>query len=120
MLIVLSIGINTFVVASDISLYNNNTAGMNSGFAISETGEASVLVNYEGYPNIATGATITIKIEKRNLLFFWSDVVNDTITVVGHRYFDELDYQLEDKGTYRCTVVYTIFGNGRRRRCADI
>ena len=83
---------------------------MHSGFAITETGEAIVAVNYEGYPNITTGATITIKIEKRNLLFFWTDVVNDTITVVGDRYLDEFYYQLEDKGTYRCTVVYTVSG----------
>ena len=108
--IALSIGINTFVVASDISLYNNNTAGMNSAFVITETGEAIVCVNYEGYPNVTTGATITIKIEKRNLLFFWSDVVDETVTVVGDRYDNEFYYQLEDKGTYRCTVVYTVSG----------
>lgn len=110
--IALSIRINTFVVASDISLYNNNTAGMNSAFVITETGEAIVGVNYEGYPNVTTGATITIKIEKRTLLFFWSDVVDETITAVGDRYFNEFYYQLEDKGTYRCTVVYTISGTG--------
>ena len=110
--IALSIGINTFVVASDISLYNNNTAGMNSAFVITETGEAIVGVNYEGYTGVTTGATITIKIEKRTLLFFWSDVVDETITAVGDRYFKEFYYQLEDKGTYRCTVVYTVSGTG--------
>ena len=64
------------------------------------------------YTGITTGATITIKIEKRTLLLFWSDVIEDTITVVGQRYFDELYYQLEDKGTYRCTVIYNISGTG--------
>lgn len=100
------------VNASDISLYNNNTLMVDTIFAITETGEAILTVNYEGYPNITTGATITIKIEKRTLLFFWSDVVDDTITVVGERFFDEFYYQLEDKGTYRCTVVYTVSGTG--------
>ena len=85
---------------------------MHSGFAITSTGEAIVAVHYEGYTNVATGATITIKIEKRTLLLFWSDVIDETITVVGSNYFNELHYQLEDKGTYRCTVVYTISGTG--------
>ena len=100
------------VNASDISLYNNNTLIVDTIFAIKETGEAVVLVNYEGYKNITTGATITIKIEKKTLLFFWSDVIDETITVVGESYFNEFHYQLEDKGTYRCSVVYTVSGTG--------
>lgn len=105
-------GLQTVVVASDISPYNNNTAAMRSAFAITETGEAIVAVNYEGYTNVATGATITIKIEKRTLLLFWSDVIDETITVVGDRYDNEFYYQLEDKGTYRCTVDYCVSGTG--------
>jgi hypothetical protein len=112
LLVIFSLGINTFVMAEDISPYNNNTAMMHSAFVITETGEAIVGVNYEGYTDVTTGATITIKIEKRNLLFFWSDVVDETITAVGDSYFNEFHYQLEDKGTYRCTVVYTVSGTG--------
>lgn len=112
LLMIVAIGIQTIVMADEISLYNNNTAAMRSAFAISETGEAAVLLNYEGYTNVATGATITIKIEKRTLFLFWSDVVDETITVVGSSYFNELHYQLEDTGTYRCTVVYTVSGTG--------
>ena len=100
------------VNASDISLYNNNTLATNTIFTITETGEAILAVIYEGYPNITTGATITIKIEKKTLLFFWSDVIDETITAVGDSYFNEFHYQLEDKGTYRCTVVYTVSGTG--------
>ena len=100
------------VNASDISLYNNNTLIVDTIFVITETGEAILAVNYEGYPKITTGATITIKIEKKTLLFFWSDVIDETITAVGDSYFNEFHYQLEDKGTYRCTVVYTVSGTG--------
>jgi hypothetical protein len=39
-------------------------------------------------------------------------VIDETITVVGDSYFNEFHYQLEDKGTYRCTVVYTVSGTG--------
>ena len=100
------------VSASDIMPLNNNTLAVNTNFVISETGEAITAVYFEGYPNITTGATITIKIEKRNLLFFWSDVVEETIIVNDSYYVNELHYQLENTGTYRCTVVYTVSGTG--------
>lgn len=112
LLMIIALGTHAVVMADDASLYNNNTGMMNSSFVITETGEAIVGVNYEGYTGVTTGATITIKIEKRTLLFFWSDVVDETITAVGDRYFKEFYYQLEDKGTYRCTVVYTVSGTG--------
>lgn len=112
LVMIIALGTHTVVMGDDASLYNNNTGMMNSGFAITETGEAIVAVNYEGYTNVTTGATITIKIEKRTLLFFWSDVIDETITAVGDSYFNEFHYQLEDKGTYRCTVVYTVSGTG--------
>ena len=110
LVMIIALGTHAVVMADDASLYNNNTGMMNSSFVITETGEAIVGVNYEGYTGVTTGATITIKIEKRTLLFFWSDVVDETITAVGDRYFKEFYYQLEDKGTYRCTVVYTVSG----------
>ncbi len=100
------------VLASDIMPLNNNTGLTKTRFVISDTGDAIVSVKYEGYPNITTGATITIKIEKRSLLLFWSDVVEEIITVNDSLYFNELHYQLEDSGTYRCTVEYVISGSG--------
>ena len=100
------------ILADDISLYNNNTMTTATYFGISSSGLATVLLDFEGYPNITTGATITIKIEKRNFLLFWSDVVDETISVVGDSYYKEHYYQLEDTGTYRCTVVYTVSGTG--------
>ena len=69
-------------------------------------------IYYDGYPNITTGATITITIKKRNLLVFWKEVVFDAITVIGDFYNDSLYYQLEKFSTYRCTVVYTVSGLG--------
>ena len=80
------------VLASDIMPLNNNTAVTKTSFVISSTGDAIVSIKYDGYPNITTGATISIKIEKRNLLFFWSDVVEDTITVNNYYYTDSIHY----------------------------
>ena len=109
---ILSMVFQTIVLANDIMPLNNNTHLTSTDFHISDSGKATVDVQYNGYPNITTGATITIKIEKRNLLVFWNEVVYDTLTVTGDYYYDSLDYQLEKSGTYRCTVVYTVSGSG--------
>ena len=98
------------VFASDISTYNNNTFSTGTDFVISSTGLATVAYNYEGYSDITTGATIEITIQKRNFLFFWNDVVNETITVQGEWVDDVYSYQLTSTGTYKCTVTYTVYG----------
>lgn len=102
----------TAVFADGISLFNNNTADYYTQFGISSNGEANVTVYYDGYPNITTGATITVKIEKRNLLVFWKDVVEETYSVSGVSYTNTYTYQLDKTGTYRCTVEYVISGAG--------
>jgi len=100
------------VLASDIMPLNNNVLSTKTRFTLSDTGEAIVSLNFEGYPNVTTGATISISIEKRNFLFFWSNIIEETITIEGSDYFEELQYQLEDSGTYKCTVEYVISGTG--------
>lgn len=100
------------ILAADISLLNNNTSSTYTAFSISNSGVATVSVEYMGYPNVTTNATITIKIEKHNLLVFWKDVVEDAITVNAEYFLNDYTYQLEDTGTYRCTVVYTVSGTG--------
>ena len=96
--------------ASDISTYNNHTASTTTDFVISSTGLAMVAYNYDGYPNITTGETIEIVIQKRNFLFFWNDVINETITVEGEWCSEVNSYQLTSTGTYKCTVTYTVYG----------
>ena len=112
MAMLLALAVSFVVCASDISLLDNNTNYTNTSFDISNDGIATVGVRYDGYSNVTTSATISITIEKRNLLFFWSDVVSDTITVSGDYYSNELTYQLDGTGTYRCTVEYVVSGTG--------
>ncbi len=112
LVMILVASLQVSLLASDASLYNNNTLRTYTSFVISDDGIASVNVEYNGYSNITTGATISITIEKRNFLFFWSDVESETITISGYRYSNELSYQLEDTGTYRCTVEYVVSGTG--------
>ena len=104
--------IPTSVFASDISLLNNNTLRNVTAFSITDSGEARVTYQYVGYPDITTGAEITIKIEKRNLLIFWNDIVEETIVVAGESYDGVYRYQLSKTGTYRCTVTYRVSGTG--------
>ena len=108
----LSAFLSPSVLADDISVFNNNTDTTFTSFSISDIGSASVFVRYRGYPNITTGATICIKIEKRNLLVFWNEVINDTYYFREESHAETFVYQLEKTGTYRCTVDYLISGTG--------
>ena len=100
------------VFANDISLCNNNTMSNFTSFYITDTGEARVTYEYDGYPGITTGAVITIVIEKRNFLFFWDEVVTEYLAFPDESYIGTYGYQLSSKGTYRCTVTYRIGGTG--------
>lgn len=108
----LSALISPSVLADGISLYNNNTDTTTTRFTISNTGDARVFIDYKGYPNITTSATISVKIEKRVLLAFWDEVIERTFTVTGESYSTTLIIPLDKTGTYRCTVTYTISGTG--------
>lgn len=111
-ILLLAAVIPTSVFASDVSLYNNNTMRNNTSFSITDSGEARVSYQYVGYEGITTGAEITIKIEKRNFLFFWTDVVEETIVIAGESYIGMYKYQLSKTGTYKCTVTYRVSGAG--------
>ena len=104
--------IPTSIFASNASLYSNNTMRNNTLFSITDSGEARVTYQYVGYEGITTGAEITIKIEKRNFLIFWTDVVEETIVVAGESYDGTYGYQLSKTGTYKCTVTYRVSGTG--------
>ena len=98
--------------ASNIAPYYNNIILTDTTFNINENGKAGVSVYYDGYPGATTGATICIKIEKRNLLVFWKEVVNDVYYFREESHAETFVYQLEKTGTYRCTVDYLISGTG--------
>ncbi len=96
----------------------NNTAVISTSFDIDSDGQAEVYVSYTGYPDICTGATITIKLQKRHLGFIWTDVdinwPNNTLTVSvsGDRYTTVRSWNLTSKGTYRAVITVTVYGTG--------
>ena len=112
-IILISSILSISVSANDnIELFNNNAAATHTAFIIDETGLAIVSVDCLGYEGITTKIEVDVHIEKRNFLFFWENVRHEIYVVYVYRYFDEHTYQLNSKGTYRCTVTYTISGTG--------
>lgn len=95
---------------------NNNANKLNSFFKIID-GTAHVQGSYEGYYNITTGATITIKIQKK-VWFWWSDVNNGqpdntwTDVLYGWKNSAIHSLALTSTGEYRAIITYTVRGSG--------
>ena len=71
--------------------------------------EGLAVVAYGCYGDATTESIqITIKIEKKTLLVFWTDVTEWTVTHYTPNASGEKTYQLEKGGTYRCTVTWEI------------
>ena len=96
----------------------NNTFSTSTSFVISNTGKATIAAAYDGYRGVTTDVTVTSYIEKRTLGIFWTKV---DINQPNNEWIDTASYyvgafshefQLEDTGTYRATVVYEISGTG--------
>ncbi len=89
----------------------NNVATTNSNFVITDDGLAVIAVSYIGYSGITTGATITVKLQKRTLWLFWNDVDEWTDTSSSYRGTFEHTKSV-GKGTYRVQIEYRINGTG--------
>ena len=89
----------------------NNTAMATASFIITSTGLAVATLDYTGYTNYATGATITCKIEKK-FLWWWNDVEGAewTTNLSGSGNGVEYTYQLSKTGTYRMSFEITVYG----------
>ena len=118
MLIIILSTIVLTVAAASVQPRLNNTAGTSTNFTITTAGKATISAVYNGYRGVTTGATITSYIEKRTLGLFWAKVdigqPNNEWVDVSTDYYDAFGHEfwLEDKGTYRATVVYEISGTG--------
>ncbi|MBQ8496451.1 MAG: hypothetical protein IJ489_03225 [Clostridia bacterium] len=93
-------------------IYNNHTMHTVTSFGFTDDGKARISVDYTGYDD-TQGAFIQVKIEKQNFLFFWEDFVKQSYIAEGNAYQNEYFYPVEEKGTYRCTVTYTVLGDGQ-------
>ena len=77
-------------------------------FSATESG-GNVVVTYEGYDSFVQ-ARVTVKLQKRFLLVFWSDVDAWTTTSTELLGFLSHTFALEGKGTYKATMTLEVTG----------
>lgn len=101
-----------------ITPYLNNYGSHTFYFNIDDSGVADVVISYMGKADYFTQAKVTVKIQKRTLLLFWTTVDIgepnnlwiDTSTEVYGRFHNA--FQLEKTGTYRCVITFEVSGTG--------
>lgn len=102
--------IPVFASESDtgISPRLSHMSGARFAFSASEEG-GQIAVIYEGYESFAQ-AKVTIKLQKRFLLLFWSDV--DEWSSTSTDMFGEFyhTFTLNGKGTYKATMTLEVKG----------
>lgn len=89
-----------------------NTLAANMAFSVDANG-AHVVTTYEAVEETFLQAKLTVKLEKKVLGLFWTDV-GDTWT--SDYCYDYLGYisgtlPASGKGTYRATFKLTVYGN---------
>lgn len=100
-----------------ISPYYTNCDSCKTIFNISSSGLASTAVVYRANPDTFTQAKVSVKIQKKTLLFFWTTVDIGTSDDVWTGYCSDVygeiyyDLQLSNTGTYRAVVTVEIMGN---------
>ena len=78
-------------------------------FYITGSGYAEFSVEYDGQET-CTGATVSVKIQKRTLLVFWTTVYEWEATSTEQYDFLYGSTQLEDTGTYRAVFKVEVHG----------
>jgi len=100
------------------NLQYHNTVSANSSASVSNSGLLTVSNRYQGLPGTTTRGEIKTYIEKKILGLFWIRVNIDQPNnewhdvVYDYLYAGNHTFQLTSTGTYRITVVYTIYGSG--------
>ena len=83
-----------------------------ANFSFSATANGGYIdVTYYGYDDSFVRADLTVKIEKRFLIFWWTEV--DTWSVSSTKVEDMFShtFTLTGSGTYRATFTLTVTGN---------
>ena len=78
-------------------------------FNATDTG-GHVAVSYEGYDDTFVQATVTVKLEKRYLLFFWKDIDEWSATSTELWGYFIHTFALDGTGKYRATITLEVLG----------
>lgn len=109
---------SAFAAAQMVEPYFNNTMDASNTVSISSSGKLTIKNNFLAYDNYFSKAIITTYVEKRVLGLFWSRVDigqnnNKWIDVIYECLYTGFHYfQLSDKGTYRVTTEFVVYGSG--------
>ena len=92
---------------------DTDTSRTEEVFTITSGGKAKAIACYYGKTG-TTSAAITIKLQKKFLLFFWSDVDGAEWTDYksGQNNSTSHEFQLSSTGSYRAVYTYDLYGTG--------
>ena len=76
---------------------------------IADSNGGHVIVQYTGDSNFSY-AVVTVKVEKRNLLVFWKDICEFSVTSADVNGYIYRLCQLDGSGNYRATITLTVYG----------
>ena len=109
---------SAFAAAQVFEPYFNNTVTASNMASVSSSGKLTITNSFAGGKTVFSKAIITTYVEKKVLGLFWSRVdigqTNDKwIDVIYENVYTGFHYfQLSDKGTYRVTTEFVVYGSG--------
>ena len=109
---------SAFAVAQTVEPCFNNVVRVSNQAEVSSSGKLTATNRYTADANVFSKAIITTYVEKKVLGLFWSRVdigqTNDKwIDVIYECLYTGFHYfQLSDKGTYRVTSEFVVYGSG--------
>lgn len=87
----------------------SHLANVNFSFAATSTG-GHINVSYYGYTDSFARADVHIKLQKKFLLVFWTDVDEWSSSSTECDDFFEHCFTLNGTGTYKATLTFTVTG----------
>lgn len=109
---------SVFAAAQMVEPYFNNVVEVSNLASVSSTGKLTITNRMIADSTVFNKAIITTYVEKKVLGLFWSRVdigqTNDKwIDVIyTNSYVGTHTFQLSDKGTYKVTTEFVVFGSG--------
>ena len=109
---------SAFAAAQMVEPYFNNTVTASNRASVSSSGELTITNSFTAGKNVFSKAIVTTYVEKKVLGLFWSrvDIGQTDNKWIDVRYDNVYDgthsVQLSDKGTYRVTTEFVVYGSG--------
>ncbi len=87
----------------------SNANSITADFSASSSG-GDVFINYTGYKDSFANAVVSVKLQKKFLLFFWTDVDEWSATSTNCSDILTHTFSLNGTGTYKAIFTVEIFG----------